>query len=193
MTPRKYEMSQRARAAEDTRRRILEASLKLHSEKGFVATSWQDIAREADVAIGTVYFHFPTPDDLIPACSALGMTLIPLPSPDIFAGLRGRAQRTRRLVEELFAFYDKTQAPMSHTFAERHRVPAVGRLAAEIQAAIRELVTLALAGASASAVQRADALLDFRCWQAMNDRGLAHREAVDFATALVLKVPFNDH
>ena len=186
-------MSQRASAAEATRRRILEASLKLHAEKGFAATSWQDIAKEADVAIGTVYFHFPTVDELIPACSALGMTLMPLPSAEIFSGLRGRAQRVRRLVEELFGFYERARAPLTHTFAERERVDAVGRLATEIQSAIRGLVAAALdPGASATAVDQADALLDFRCWQAMRERGFSRRKAIEFATALTMKTPLTN-
>lgn len=186
-------MSQRAKAAEETRRRILEASLKLHSDQGFAATSWQDIAKEADVAVGTVYFHFPTPDELIPACSALGMTLVPPPSIEIFAGIRSRRERVRRLVEELFTFYEKSRAPMTHTFAEREHMPAVGRLANEIQAAIRTLTAAALEpGATPGSVDRADALLDFRCWQALVERGLTNEEAVEFATTLILKVPLTD-
>lgn len=38
--------------------RIVEATLKLHGQKGIFGTTWQEIAQEADVAIGTVYKHF---------------------------------------------------------------------------------------------------------------------------------------
>lgn len=174
MSPRSYQLGKRAAAAEETRRRILEASLKLHAEKGFAATSWQDIAREADVAVGTVYFHFPTPDELVPACSALGMRLMPMPTPEIFAGVRSRRGRLERLVAELTAFYAKVAAPMAHTFAERGTVAAVGRLADDIQAQLRSLVAEALGpDADQHARTLTESLLDFRVWQAMHERQLS--------------------
>ena len=40
---------------EETRRRIVEATLALHTEKGMFDTSWRDIARRADVSAATVY------------------------------------------------------------------------------------------------------------------------------------------
>ena len=173
MSPRTYNQAKRAATSEETRQRILQASLKLHAEKGFAATSWQDIAREADVAVGTVYFHFRSPDDLIPACSALGMSLIPPPTSAIFSGARSRAARIERLVDGLIEFYSRSQAPLTHVFAERHAVPAVGRLAEEILAHQRTLVSEALGeGASDVAVDIADAIVDFRTWQAMRERGI---------------------
>jgi AcrR family transcriptional regulator len=45
-------------AVADTRGRIVEATLALHSEKGMFDTSWKDIAKRADVSVATVYKHF---------------------------------------------------------------------------------------------------------------------------------------
>ena len=53
-------MDKRRAAVEETRQRILEATLALHTEKGIFGTSWQDIAKRADVSVGTVYKHFPS-------------------------------------------------------------------------------------------------------------------------------------
>ena len=66
-------MSKRALAREETRRRIVEATAKLHGENGVLGTSWQAIAKEADVSVATVYAHFPSLDELLPACGALVM------------------------------------------------------------------------------------------------------------------------
>ena len=74
--PRHYDMSKRALAREETRRRIVEATAKLHGERGVFGTSWQDIAKEADVSVATVYAHFPSLDELLPACGAHVMELI---------------------------------------------------------------------------------------------------------------------
>lgn len=48
----------RQRRKAETRRRLLDVASRLFAEKGFDATRPQDIAREADVAIGTFYLHF---------------------------------------------------------------------------------------------------------------------------------------
>jgi AcrR family transcriptional regulator len=181
-------MSRRAAAAEETRRRILEASVKLHSERGFAATSWQDIATEADVAVGTVYFHFPTMDDLVPACSAFGMSRRPPPSEEIFVGVRGRRARLERLVASLFDYYGKAERPLSHTYAERSSVPAVERFTAEMQRRVRALVTQALGpDAPPELVDEVDALVDFRVWQSLRDRELSHAAATSLVTSLVVK------
>src|SRR5688500_5791576 len=63
MSPRKYDMSRRASAVAETRRRIIDATRALHTERGIAATSWDDIAARAGVGVGTVYRHFPSPDD----------------------------------------------------------------------------------------------------------------------------------
>jgi TetR/AcrR family transcriptional regulator of autoinduction and epiphytic fitness len=52
---RPYEMSNRARQARETRRRIVEAAARLFVERGYSATSIGAIAAEADVAVPTVY------------------------------------------------------------------------------------------------------------------------------------------
>src|SRR5438067_11979435 len=67
MAPRAYRMTRRAAANAETRRRIVDAAITLHAEKGVLGTSWPDIAKRADVALGTVYRHFPSLDQLVPA------------------------------------------------------------------------------------------------------------------------------
>src|SRR6266511_4195895 len=42
--------------------------MALHAERGILATTWEDIARRADVAVATVYRYFPSLDALVPAC-----------------------------------------------------------------------------------------------------------------------------
>ena len=101
MTPRKYDMSKRALAREETRRRIVEATTKLHGENGVLGTSWQDIAREADVSVATVYAHFPSLDELLPACGALVMERVRPPSPDSAIEIIGNAQGLQERLERV--------------------------------------------------------------------------------------------
>ena len=60
MAPRRYDFGKRAELKHQMRRRIVETTLELHGEKGVIATSMQDIADRADVALHTVYRYFPT-------------------------------------------------------------------------------------------------------------------------------------
>jgi AcrR family transcriptional regulator len=108
MAPRKYQMDRRKAAAEDTRGRIVEAAVGLHAEKGALATTWQDIARRADVAVGTVYHHFPSLHELLPACTGYGLERHPPPSAEMLEGVVGTAARVRRVVAAWFSFYDAT-------------------------------------------------------------------------------------
>lgn len=51
-------MDGRTRRREDTRQRLFEAAVELIAEKGFSATTVDDIALRAKVAKGTVYYNF---------------------------------------------------------------------------------------------------------------------------------------
>lgn len=50
--------SQRAEQARSTRRRVIECARELFLRQGYAATTLDQIAARADVAVQTVYFHF---------------------------------------------------------------------------------------------------------------------------------------
>ena len=65
MTPRKKR--QVARSPEDLaakRHQILDAAMAMLHEKGFARTTMSDVARRAGIGRGTVYWHFPSKDEL---------------------------------------------------------------------------------------------------------------------------------
>jgi AcrR family transcriptional regulator len=53
------------RAGAETRGKLVDVSMRLFWEKGYGATSIQDILREADVHAGSLYHFFPTKQDLL--------------------------------------------------------------------------------------------------------------------------------
>jgi AcrR family transcriptional regulator len=57
--------SQRAQQREETRRSLLQAGLRVVSDRGFAAATTADIARETGKAHGTVFLHFPTREALV--------------------------------------------------------------------------------------------------------------------------------
>src|SRR3984893_17167501 len=53
-----------ARTQIDKRSQLLNAAVDLAYQNGFGATSLADIAREADVPVGNVYYYFKTKDEI---------------------------------------------------------------------------------------------------------------------------------
>jgi AcrR family transcriptional regulator len=147
LSPRKYTMDKRKAAVEETRRRIVEATLSLHAEKGAFGTSWQDIAKRADVSVGTVYKHFPSLDELIPACGELVFAISRPPSledaPQIFAGASSLEERIGRLVSEFYAFYERGEPYLDIDIQER-KLPAVQEWLAYMRATREGLAREAL-------------------------------------------------
>ena len=59
------EMKEKKTKAQITEERILEAAINLFSEKGYSGTSTGEIARDANVAEGTIFRYFPQKKDLL--------------------------------------------------------------------------------------------------------------------------------
>jgi AcrR family transcriptional regulator len=83
-----------------------------------------EVARQADVAPGTVLNHFGTTDALAEAVLERVFASVDVPTPRIFAGTRSRRDRIRRLVAEMFAFYGRSNPWYELFRAELETVPA---------------------------------------------------------------------
>jgi len=57
----------RTRKGPQTRQQILDASLRLFSERGFARTTVRDIAREAGITDAAIYYHFESKRELLDA------------------------------------------------------------------------------------------------------------------------------
>ena len=184
-------MDKRRAAVEETRQRILEATLALHTEKGIFGTSWQDIAKRADVSVGTVYKHFPSLEELVPACGELMYAITRPPSledaPQIFAGASSLEERLGRLIEELFAFYERG-APYIETDFQERRLPEVQEWEAYMRATIAGLVREALVPARPDehTVQSVSALLDFSTFKSFVDRDVPKERAAKAINEVIL-------
>ena len=54
-----------AAAKDETRKRILKVSLKQFAQVGFEQTTTRDIARDANIAVGTLFNYFPTKESIV--------------------------------------------------------------------------------------------------------------------------------
>ncbi len=76
---RTYQLKRRAEKQAETRRRIVDATVALHTSVGPARTTISDIAELAGVQRHTVYAHFPDERELFHACSAHWRGLHPAP------------------------------------------------------------------------------------------------------------------
>jgi hypothetical protein len=129
-----------------------------------------------------VYKHFPTLDELVPACGELMYAITRPPSledaPRIFARAGSLEERLGRLVPELFDFYERG-APYIETDFQERRLPAVVEWEAYMRATIAGLVREALAYTEPEerTVQAVSALLDFSTFKSFLDRDIPKEQA----------------
>jgi AcrR family transcriptional regulator len=177
-------MSKRAAAVARTRQRIVDATRELHGEQGIAATSWDDIAARAGVGVGTVYRHFPSLDELIPACGEITMQVVALPDPStvpaLFEHATQPADRIERLVREAFAIYERGAPELRAIRREADVHPRVAQDRNELDASLSALVDTALEPPHATQHDRAlaRAMIDLNTWEALRDQGLGPAESV---------------
>jgi AcrR family transcriptional regulator len=165
--------------------------LALHSEKGIFGTSWQDIAQRADVSVGTVYKHFPSLEELVPACGELMYAITRPPSledaPQIFAGAHSLEERLESLISELFDFYERGASYIETDLQER-QLPAVQDWGAYWRATIEGLAREALhpVQPDQGTVQAVGALLDFSVFKSFAERGFAKERAMKTMNEVLL-------
>ena len=194
MAPRKYRMENRKQAVEETRQRIVNATVALHGQQGIIATSWEDIAQEADVALATVYRHFPSLDELVPACGEHVVAIVKPPTletaREAFRAAQPPADRIKILLSQLFGFYNRGQTFLDVALHEGNQVPSLAAWLAGWEASRKEIVAEAMKpfGVSESNVQMILALTDFRVWRSLTDQNLTKDQAVEMLSALLVQL-----
>lgn len=105
MTTRPLPTGARQRKREQTRRRIVEAAVELHSTIGPSRTSFSAVARHAGVTRPTLYAYFPDEQSLFMACSQHGMAVDPPPNPELWSDVADPWQRLRLALTEMYAYF----------------------------------------------------------------------------------------
>ncbi len=163
----------------------MEATAKLHGENGVFGTSWRDIAREADVSVATVYSHFPSLEELLPACGALVMQRARPPSADAAADVVGGSgdlrQRLLRVARELFGFYERGGPHLEVDVRERE-LPGMREWEEHQRATVLAFVREALGDrADARTARLASSFFDLPTYKALRARGASSDTAAQIA------------
>jgi len=106
---RPYRLGKRAASVADTKRRILGAANAEYAENGIEDTSMQAVARRADVAPGTVLYHYPTPEDLADAVVETWIDEIGMPTADAIDSGVDLQTRVRTLIGLLYEMYESSE------------------------------------------------------------------------------------
>lgn len=106
---RPYTMKRRAEQQAETRRRIVEAAVDLHSRVGPALTNTSMVAERAGVQRHTVYAHFPDERSLYLACSGLTMERDPLPEAEAWQGIADRRERLRVGLRAIYDWYGRNE------------------------------------------------------------------------------------
>jgi AcrR family transcriptional regulator len=127
---RTYELKARADRQQETRRRIIDATVALHEELGPARTTVSEIARRAGVQRLTVYNHFPDTAELFAACQ--GQFLAEHPPPDLGPALAldDPHARVRAALAALYASYRAREPMTAKVQRDRSALPALDALMA---------------------------------------------------------------
>jgi AcrR family transcriptional regulator len=183
---RQYRMGKRREEVEETRRRIVEATVELHGTVGPAATTISAIAELAGVQRSTVYRHFEDEQALFAACTSHWSARHPWPRADAWRAEPDPHRRLEKGLGELYEYYDSNRGMLGNSYRDIDVMPPfVGEMmnanVAELQSALVEpweisepWRTMAIAHA-----------VDFRTFQTLDERGMSPSEAASLVTAMV--------
>ncbi len=184
-------MTRRAASRDETRNRIVEATAKLHGERGVLGTTWQDIARAADVSVSTVYAHFPSLDELLPACGQLVMSQVRPPAAgdagEIIGNAHGTRERVLRVARALFSFYERGGPHIEVDLRER-QLPGMREWEESQRTTVAALVRAALVdeAPTAASVRLISAFFDLPTYKALRTRGVSTKRAAETVADVAL-------
>lgn len=185
---RKYELKERARRQAQTRQRIVEAAVALHTSVGPARTTISGIAQRAGVERHTVYAHFPDDRALFRACSEHWEARHPLPNLETLTELEGPVRRLRRALAEMYAWYESVEADLALFLRDASVVSANADVLDEMTADFARLADAVSEGWPRRKSVRAAIghALEFETWRSLVRRqGLSRTQAVDAMARLV--------
>lgn len=193
-------MRRRAEQVDETRQRITEAAVKLHTTVGPAHTSISKVAEEADVTRLTVYRHFADLDALFIACMRHWSAANPGPDVVDWMAIAPLDARAQRAFTDLYRWYADRQDELYPIYRDRLAMPQSAQAALNTQLDGLASVILGVdhadhADDDATATATADSrivaavarhLVDFWTWRSLViERGLAPDEAAEAAARIL--------
>ncbi|HEY8731034.1 MAG TPA: helix-turn-helix domain-containing protein [Candidatus Limnocylindria bacterium] len=187
----KYELKVRAARMGETRLRIIEATMRLHTTIGPARTSIMAVAEAAGVQRHTVYSHFPDEKALFVACGGLFYERHPYPPTEPWLAIDDPAARVRRALGEMYSYFRANERELWPVVRDAPLIPhLVGRrFVASRGLAVAAIVHgWRLRGSRGAGVRALlDLALRFETWRALTtDSGLSDEDAAATMAVAVL-------
>ncbi|GLQ55041.1 TetR/AcrR family transcriptional regulator [Devosia nitrariae] len=185
---RQYRMRERAKSQEETRQRIVEATMHLHEEIGARATTISAIAERAGVQRLTVYRHFSDETAVFRACTSHWLHLNPPPDPAEWAGIADPVARLRTAFERFYAYYARTRRMWLVSHRDVADVPALQQPMAqfaEFVAGVGDGLVFGPPGNRDAILATVRHALVFPTWQSLEDLGLDNPAKLDLVLGWV--------
>jgi AcrR family transcriptional regulator len=189
---RQYRMTRRAEQVDQTRQRIIDATVDLHGRIGLAATTIAAIAERAGVTRLTVYRHFPDETALIGACSAHWMSRQQPPDPAAWSRIADPADRLRAGLADLYRFYRAGADMLANVYRDFAVLPdALQKALRDQDNHHRDVLTEPFRGRTSDQLRRLRAVVghatSFWTWRSLCiEHGLADQEAVEAMTGMIL-------
>ncbi len=177
---------------EQTRQRIVEATVELHQTVGMARTTISAIAEKAGVQRLTVYRHFPDERALFYACTGHWSAANPPPDPGSWSQINDPQERLRLALGEVYAYHRRTE-PMMANVVRDAQVHPITREMAEPYFQHWERMRYVLATGWGVGDERLALLLgtlghalDFQTWRSLVcQQGLSDEQAVEAMLGMV--------
>lgn len=187
-------MRRRAEQVDETRQRITEAAVRLHTTVGPAHTSISKVAEEADVTRLTVYRHFEDLDALFVACMGHWYDANPGPDVGAWSAIEPLEERARLAFNELYRWYEARHEELYPIYRDFSAMPESAREAASAldDAAAAAIFQDAASDGDATRHDRLVGavtrhLVEFWTWRSLTiERGLESSEAAEAAVAMLI-------
>lgn len=192
MSPRPYRQKRRAKAQEETRTKILDATVALHAEHGALGTSYAQIAEKADVSAQTVYNHFPDIGQLVGGCTAHVAAQAPGLDEGEFDTAQSAAERLEILAAAVFRQVEFMAPWLRLGVGDAERIPELAEIFESDRKALKALIRRAVEDeyrATPDFLDAALAVLSYPAWKTLTRNRSAQRAAALAARCLVALLP----
>ena len=197
--PRRYELKRRASRQNETRQRIVDATVRLHETLGSANTTISAIAEKAGVERLTVYRHFPDEKALFTACTSHYLTLNPPPDLAEWEQIVKPEQRLHSALTAIYAFHRRTEPMFTRAANDLEDIPVLREVMAPFFAYWERVHEVLCAPWRVSGRQRLRVrafvghVIKFQTWRSLvRQQKLKDAEAVDLVVRMVLCLASKD-